>query len=457
MRTKIQQTQDNGQLERKKIFEMSDEELAQHHVSEHSQFKDPVWFLTNPTPGSRACRSTFNWNMSLLDGSKVTDARHTKRMYWAKKLVLTLLMLPSSGHTHGPGSMTQLQRQLRTLLSWMSAAGYHHPHELTPLVIREYLDQLPSILAARSYDGEIGAASATLALTTLIQLWNQRGALARMGVESIPRHPFDGCGAHTIGKGLATKARGWIKPLPDEVAIPLLNKAAWFLDAPAKDVLRLLDVVRDPLAGAEINLKNSKHTENLQPRISTRNTARRVRSRQFLGAFEFSSPNGDGKPWHEPLNCEYEHSSEHSGSRLARVRTLWEAVRDAAAIIVQATSGMRLSELLGILAGTDEGTGLPSGVRIELSGTGLYEWFVIRSQLSKTEEGLPREVDWVLGMRPVGSKEVPLAVRALQILDKLHEPWRACASTNRLILGGLQGAALPLLCAPWRDAYRLRQ
>jgi integrase len=445
MKTTMQEGEDTGQPERKKIHDMNGEELGEYRVSEHSQFKDEHWCFINPTPGARAGRSTLNWTMTLLDGSRLSDVRHTARLHWVKVLVLTLLVLPSDGRRPAPGAMEMQQRYLQWLLSWMSDAGYHHPHELTPTVIRHYLDQLPVLIASRSDDGEIGVATATMALTALMQLWNQRQALARMGVESLPRHPFEGSGAHTIAKGIATKAMGWIQPLPDEVAIPLLNKAAWFLGAPADDVLRLLDVVRDPLAGTKVTVKKkSKDAGNVAPRITGKNAARLSRTMRFLETFEFSIPDGDRKPWHEPLDWAYENSSESRGARIARVKELWEAVRDAAAIIVQATSGMRVSELLGILAGTDEATGLSNGVRLELSATGLYEWFVIRTQLSKTEEGSPREVDWVLGMRPVGSNETPLAVRALQILDQLHAPWRACASTARLILVGRQGTSLPV-------------
>ena len=107
--------------------------------------------------------------------------------------------------------------------------GYHHPHELTLAVIQHYLDQLPEFIVAHSDDGEIGVGTATRALTTLMQLWDQRQALARMGVASLAIHPFEGRGARTVAKGVATKAMGWLRPLPDEVAIPMLNKAAWFL------------------------------------------------------------------------------------------------------------------------------------------------------------------------------------------------------------------------------------
>jgi hypothetical protein len=60
--------------------------------------------------------------------------------------------------------------------------------------------------------------------------------------------------------------------------------------------------------------------------------------------------------------------------------------------------------------------------------------FLIRTVLSKTEKGLPREVDWVLGLRPKGAIEEPLALRALRLLNRLFQPWRDIAKTKRLFL-----------------------
>jgi hypothetical protein len=340
--------------------------------------------------------------------------------------------------------MEQLGKQLRWILSWMSDVGYQSPHELTPDVVGRYLDQLPNLLADRSKDGEVGLTTAALSLNALMHLWNQRNALARMKVNSLPRHPFNGSSVNIIAKGLATKAKRWIQPLPDEVAIPLLNKATWFLGVPADDVLELLGGMSDPPEGSRVVFANSERAVNGAPRVTGLNAVRISHTMRFLESFGFSTVDGESGPWHEPLDWEFEQSSERHGERFSRVRELWDAIRDAAAIVVQATAGMRLSELLGILAGIDVSSGLPNGVRLELSPTGLYEWFVIRSQLFKDEDGIPREVDWVLGMRPTGSKEIPFPVRALYILNQLYEPWRATARTDRLILASQAGRALPL-------------
>lgn len=435
------------QPRRKKIYELNREELANYRINEHSQFKDSVWIFTNPTPGAKKSVSRLNWGMELFDGSRLTDVRHAVRLHWAKILVLTLLVLPSSGRAPAAGAMGAIQTQLKWLLSWMSEAGYHHPHELTAAVIRNYLDQIPDFISAHTVDGEIGIGSATRALMTILQLWEQRLALAKMGVASAASHPYGGKGAQNVAMGVTTKAAAWVKPLPDEVAIPMLNKAAWLLGTPADDVFRLLDVVRDPLAGTMVKV-NRRQRGTATCKSGTGNDARKKRARRFIDAFEFGSASEDGHPWHERMDRAFEQPSDGRNLRMYRVKQLWESVRDAAAIIVQATSGMRVSELVGIRAGIDAATGLPNAVRMELSVTGLYEWFVIRSQLAKTAEGLPQEVDWVLGMRPTGSTEIPLAVRALCILDRLHEPWRALARTERLILAGRAGETLPLASTP---------
>ena len=327
----------------------------------------------------------------------------------------------------------------------MSEFGYHHPHELTPAVIQEYIEHLPATIVRHSDDGEIGVTVVIRALATLLRLWNQRHALTRMGILSLEGHPFNGRGASAIATAVATKAQKWIRPLPDEVAIPLLNKAAWFLGTPADDVLRLLELVRDPLAGTIVDVKRGGGISKC--RAGTCKSSRNRRARTFLAGFEFTPPSSDSEQWPDPYGLEYERSWKNRGSRVSRARELWEAVRDAAAIVIQSSTGMRVSELLGIQAGVDAVTGLPKGVRLERSLTGLYEWFVIQSVLSKTEEGLPREVDWVLGMRPLGSTEIPIAVRAIYILNQLYEPWYALASTDFLILGSTVGANLPLASA----------
>jgi hypothetical protein len=89
-----------------------------------------------------------------------------------------------------------------------------------------------------------------------------------------------------------------------------------------------------------------------------------------------------------------------------RLRQLIIAVRSAAHIVIQATTGMRISEICGLKAGIDPETGLPFSVEVQESLNGLSEVFILTSCLSKTED-TPRAVPWILGYRPKGSMDLP--------------------------------------------------
>lgn len=409
------------------LHELTQEELADHWVSEHSQFKDVRWVFANLTNGSRNTTSTINWAMTLFDESKLTDMRHRIRLAWAKILMLSLLTLPAKGRAPSPGTVGGIQNELNVFLSWMSARGIQTPDELSPLIIEQYISELPAFVSAREHyedadDEGIGVAVFDRALAPLIRLWDQREHLKLFNVEPLPHHPFDGKGAHSIALKLATKAQGWIMPLPDEVAIPLFNSATRWLGAPADDVVRLLEVFE--ISGIDDREQGKAKKDRLKA------------ENRFLREFSFSIPAGESQPWRKPLALK-------NSAAMVEMREIYDSVRDAAAIIVQGMSGMRVSELCGIEEGIDENTGLPKGVRLEASLTGLYEWFVIRTELSKTKEGAPHEVDWVVDMRPMGSAEIPLVVRALLVLNKLFAPWRAAAKTTKLILSARAGMTLP--------------
>jgi hypothetical protein len=432
----------------KKLHELSRDELDDYNIGERSRFRDDKWFFTNHIPGAPKANSTLNWAMVLSDGSSLTEARHATRLHWAKLLLLTLIVVPVNQRIRAAGSMANIQASFNYLLSWMSECGYHAPHELKPDAVRCFIDHVAPIMAARCMDAELNRNTFSRGLFVISHLWNQRRSLLQMGIEPMTTHPFDGKTPEEVGRELSAKVSNLIPPLPDEVALAVLNKAAWFLGTPADDVLRLMDVFTDPLAGSTMTVKSDLRS-NYTHKAGLKNRSRHRRVRRFLDRFEFGIVDGESRPWHEPIlssDTEPSHDAERStndkydGKR--RVADLWEAVRDAAAIIVQAMTGMRASELLSIKAGIDEHSRLPSEVRIELSLTGLYEWFVVRSVISKTEEGSPREVDWVLGMRPAGTTEIPLAVRALCIVNALQAPWLARARTGHLFLSISHGKGL---------------
>lgn len=419
----------------KPLWEYSDDELLRLRVSEFSTFLDQIWERKPTTAGQSKKIGKLNWGIELFDGSHLTDPQNSKRLLWARKLMAVLLKAPSDFLGPAVASTGGIKRGFQWLLSWMACHGLQHPHELTPEVVSHYIEDLPRFLLDHQESEEISSSKAAIALKILHYLWTERRVLTLWGVPSMPNNPFGLKSAGSCAEQIATKARGWIQPLPDEVAIPVFNKAAWFLSTPAEDVIRLLDIVRDPLADADhvevvVTIKNKNHIRRRKP--GKLPAPRRKRANRFLESFQFSTPPDDTHPWHPSFNETYEADSGLTPA--ARVRQLFEAVRDACAINIQGTTGMRLSELMGIKSGIDPVTDLPWGVRIESSATGLYDVYLIRTELAKTEKGLPREVDWVLGLRPKDSIEEPLPVRALRVLNRLFEPWRPWANTDRLFL-----------------------
>jgi hypothetical protein len=416
-------------------------QLSDFFVTDSCKFSDDRWYLPNPTPGATKTKSTIEWRMYLFDGSRLTDEQNAPYLQWCRKLVATLIFAPADGIPMSPGSLGGIQVSVKWLVSWMIQNAYRLPHELTPKAVAQYISDLPGMIIEKQDDETISESTVYRALNLLLQLWRQRHVLENLGIAPIPRDPFFVQGAKGIAQRIATKPGGWIKPLPDEVAIPLFNKAAWFLGTPADDILRLLEIVWDAKSGHEQTCRVGRGGQEKLQLPSQSKDARLLRQQAFLDDFSFGVPPGEPEPWHVPLDAYYELSAGQL--RTYRVRQLFDAVRDACVITIQGTSGMRISELIGIKAGIDPATRLPSGVRVEDSVTGLYEWFIIRTDLSKTES-TPRGVDWILGMRPKGSSEVPPAVHALEVLNKMYAPWRKSSKTNRLLLQANVGITLPL-------------
>jgi hypothetical protein len=172
-----------------------------------------------------------------------------------------------------------------------------------------------------------------------------------------------------------------------------------------------------------------------------RRNSQNDRGLRTVKGFQFSVLPGEQEPWHAPFDqAEVDDfwpaysrgrqgPSTVSGSQL--LRSLVGSIRDACSIVIQSETGLRVSELCGLEPGIHPQSGLPSCVRIRRSYSGLNELFFVEGRLFKTVAG-PRRVEWLVGSRPVGSKEIPPPVRALEVLTRLLDPWRAMASDPRI-------------------------
>lgn len=425
------------------LWELTQAEFDDFQVTPLNKAVKVVWRFAPTTPGTGNARCQINWAMKLLDGSRLTEPQHSVRLAWGKKLMALILHAPDNGDVPAPASLGVFQQAFRWLLSWMAERGIHSPDQLD---VQAYIDDLPRYLERHYETEEISIAQATRPLLILRWLWSERRLLQKWGVSTLKYNIFRDHGVDHYAKTIATKSLGWIPPLPDEVAIPLFNNVLWWLGAPADDVVRLLGYLDDSLSVTGSGVHDSQSSLGASaPKVGLGKKARLKRASKFLSDFAFSKLPGESVPWHGSLVDRA--NLDKASTPHERVRILFDAVREACCLCIQGLCGMRISELLGIKAGFDPKSGLPLGVRVENSETGLYQVYVIRTVLSKTEEVLPREMDWVLGMTPSGSQEEPLPVRALRILNGLFAPWRANAKTSRLILAGGFGDVLPLKSA----------
>ncbi len=427
------------------LHRRSASELVGVKISHRSEWYSRIWYFDNPTHGSMPSLCRINWDVTLHDGTSLLEPANTRMLDWLRRFVWSLFVARGEGAALSAGSLGMLSTPVSRFVKWMSENSVRWPKQLTPSTVDKYLDDLPEILANSEEDsagsddeaesnateeqdgdgedsGGIGKGVMRAHLRVVYLLWEQREELASCGIEPMPAAPWTKYkGVGQIVNQLATKVDGWIPPLPDEIAIPLLNKAFEMIGTPAEDVIRL-HVEMDAAYASGTNL-------NMQ----------RLRQKEAALTFAFSTIDGQEKPWLQPL---LSNVKENGRGGVVEAVALVLDIRAACCLVVQGLTGLRVSELCGLKSGVDSVSGLPKCVEVIDSATGLNEVFVLRSDLSKTMKA-PNTVPWLLGMRVKGSKELPATVRAFLVLERLLEPYRQLVGSDALLVGLSSGAGTP--------------
>ncbi|MCE7798700.1 hypothetical protein LWE61_19405 [Sphingobium sufflavum] len=477
--------------------------LAREPVSSKSLWGDHRWVFDDPTSGAVDNQSTINWDLGLKGGDNLLDRRHADLLDWLRRLVWSAFAEPGDGATaRKPGSLGALASGLRYWTTWLVQREIAWPREIYTNVVKAYENDLQHNAADDADTNALTEAQAYSRLLPFALLWRQRFALERAGIAPMPAAPFSRTSVVKIARKIASVYSGSYRPLPDEVAIPVLNTAMAMLGTPAADVIALAEICDDAYASGMAEAVGLDLRKYLAER------------RQFAAAKAFRFAEVDGQPWHAPLDPdEWEptmitfaerklqtylqrrradwlmqtekrptlpirrlnggecvdlrkvilelglnpgseqllcrHPTLHAMIDAAsleqgccslplinvtqRVRQLLLAICSAAHLVIQATTGMRIGEICGIKAGIDPATGRPRSVQVQDSLDGLSEVFILTADLSKTEE-TPRAVPWVVGYRPKGSIDLPPAVQAIVILERLLGPLRDLVDTDDLFV-----------------------
>lgn len=429
-------------------------------ISTRSHWNDLVWFIDNSTPGQRKGMSAIRWSVPLHDGSRLTDPQWVSLLDAFKCFAWSLLTdSRDGGRPFKPGSLSNIGTGVRALAAWMVKSDYADFGELDARAAERFIEDLTIRFDADESDHEKDTSSLTAAeadenrandisveanglafkairtrLSVWALLWRQRDALADAGLRPPLEPPFNGQSVWKVAQRIAALAEGWIPPLPDEVALPIMAAAHAMIGAPADDIIRLQDAYLDAYARSG-------------PRGGKSTASRAKAGRKTITSFTFSIPPGTDKPWRGPIMPEKQVDTFRGTKHRTTIQilsTLIQNVRDACVIVLQSHAGLRINEVCSLKAGVNPETGLPACIEIRKSRTGLNDLFLLKGLLAKTEKA-PREVEWLVGSRPRGSKHLPGPVRAVQVLDQLFAPWRTLNPERRddLIVGFAHMNSMP--------------
>lgn len=384
-------------------------------VSSRSFWGDDVWIFDNLTPGRGPVAASLRWDFAVGD-IRSTDVSLAPLMQALRVFAWSLLSDKRTSIPLKVASVAALGAPIKDLVRWMHGNSYRRLDELDGAASHDFLKDLPRILVTRTGDGGISMMQALARTRLWTLLWEQRDALRGVGISPLPEVPFSGTTAKAAADRVATRTSTAIPPFPDEVALPILAAASRMTAEPADDVVRLLRFyisVRDGREKPEdVSLAGATYAKTI--------------ARRAVLSFRFSSLPGESEPWRQPWG--HMPADRQADGSIDWVQTAMDAVRDAAVALIQGTTGMRINEICGLKAGEDPATGLPTAIDKRTSPSGLFEMFFLRGVLAKTAH-VPEPTEWLIGARPVGSTHVPPAVRAVQVLHRLFEPFRETAAS----------------------------
>lgn len=391
-------------------------------ISARSLWTDSVWYFDPDRPSAPSGTFTMHWNIEMGDGTTLLAPKWKSLLNECRLLVWSLHYDRRQGRNLSLSSIPKHRSELGRLLPWMAENSYGSLGDLDNIASWEYHDHVLRLLRKQGND-DFFPSALSHPLMLLSQIHGQGPVFDEAAMNAMPDIPFDGKAPSYLGKEASKKAQGWIEPMPDPVTIKILAAAYRMIGAPAKDILKLQQHYID--ARGAVRVKGERYT-------------------QVLEDFEFSIIPGEDKPWRDPIGAEVD-LSFFFGRPVQRsdtvLRNLINDVAAACLILVQGTSGVRVSELCAIRSGWDKDRDLPDCVQVRRSKSGLSELFYLVSQEFKTQNGA--QMEWVIGMRPVGTRYEPPAVKALRVLEVLFAPWREMAGSPALVVTFSTSGSLP--------------
>lgn len=392
---------------REDLFDVHDPERP---VSSASRLGDLVWRLDSQDPAYPDAGITVGWRAEAAAEGPISEneARLTLDM---QRLAWLCLVDPAVSEVCKPATLRPVAQGCRALVRFMIERGLRTFSDLTPDVAEDYArwvaDELRRSAARREVE-EISYGNALMLLTPLSLLWKARRHLSASNVPVPIENPLRTRTAYSVAKEIGDLAADTLPAIPEEIFRRIVNAACDVLLVHADDVLRAQQVWFEQTGG--IGVGDDRHV-----------------AMQRLADLAMPSSGRSATWWPRSL-CDPKIATR--GSATGGLKHLIDALRDACAIIVLATSGLRVGELLAAPGGRSIDGMLPLCLRTRRSEDGLIETFSLSSTLFKRQV-VPLETDWLVGSRPTNVGPLPLGALALDVLERLMAPWAALAGDAR--------------------------
>ncbi|QRM51180.1 hypothetical protein F3Y33_18670 [Rhizobium sp. BG6] len=319
-------------------------------------------------------------------------------------------------------TLTLFGDRLRFFTHWMYAEGYSHYREIGTQAFSSYQDYAVSILADETVEKRTLTTIAAY-LDVPRRLYQQSSLFHSIPDMVIAADPLGGETGRSICKRLNLDDFGSVKPVPDEIARPVIQEAIQWVDHFSVDILNAIEL-QSFLFRRVASWNSNDYTKPI-------NTG--------LTGFRFNIGGRDAE-WRPPLvaSLPVRVDSEHGErivqqSPLQQLSDLTEDLVGACGITIHGLTGLRSSEGASLKALPLSETGLPACIEIRPSQIGLNEVFYIKGKLTKGRKE-PVDCEWVAGMRPRGTDYLPPPVRAAIVLTKVYSFWRALSGTTDLWL-----------------------
>lgn len=394
------------------------------------------WDFPRETPGLARASYRVDWRCRLANDTLLTDIQNGPLLDACRRIVWCWLYQPSTGKTPKYNVVKTIEGKLFAFLRWLTSRGQYDFSQLNADLARQYIDYIAAwMIDEADVDGRDPRSrrrpkveSAVLGYVRVLHvIYNARSALVAVGLPSPEeKDPLAGVTAGSIARSLASAEKQPIKEISDNIFAKIVNHSY-----------------------------NAITSESCERTIILWN-------RVIELSPDFDGTNADAilteAGWVAFLK---ERDIDLSSGLFNAVRAHLNELIASAAIIIQSLTAMRPSELAGLTycANVDHDEAINPEelgcVKVFLSADGLFEIFRLSGFVYKSRQS-QEPVEWVLGLRPLGSKYLPPPVEAVYVVARLFHSWRIVGEQTALFLQPQSITAVSEILSDWMRGWQTR-